>query len=223
MFKKLAIGLAVVATGAALGALYFKVVRPWTMRWGATDDEVARRMSGDDVVRRADFNATRAVTIHARPEHVWPWLVQIGSGRAGWYTYDRIDNGGVPSSVAIVPELQHLAVGDLVPMVPGKDVGIWVKELEPNRRMLWWDKKGEYSWEWQLDPIDDESARLVTRLRATFPPLWSSKTPYVMLATTGDIVMIRKELLSIKARAERLAATDRAFGQSSAPAGRGMA
>ncbi|TME05342.1 MAG: hypothetical protein E6I80_17280 [Chloroflexi bacterium] len=188
MFKMIAIGLAVVATGAALGALYFKVVRPWTMRWGATDDEFVRRMPGDDVVRRADFNATRAVTIHARPEHV-----------------------------------QHLAVGDLVPMVPGKDVGIWVKELEPNRRMLWWDKKGEYSWEWQLDPIDDESTRLVTRLRATYPPLWSSKTPYVMLATTGDIVMVRKELLSIKARAERLAATDRAFGQSSAPAGRGMA
>jgi len=98
MFKMIAIGLAVVATGAALGALYFKVVRPWAMRWGATDDEFVRRMPGDDVVRRADFNATRAVTIHARPEHVWPWLVQIGSGRAGWYTYDRIDNGGVPSS-----------------------------------------------------------------------------------------------------------------------------
>lgn len=223
MFKKRGIGLAVVATGAALVALYFKVVRPWTMRWGATDDEVARRMQGDDVVRCADFNATRAVTIHARPEDVWPWLVQIGSGRAGWYSYDRIDNGGVPSSAAIVPELQHLAVGDLVPMVSGKDVGVWVRELEPNRRMLWWDCKGEYSWEWQLDPIADESTRLVTRLRATYPPLWSSKTPYVMLATTGDIVMIRKCLLGIKVRAEQLSATDRVLGPSSASAGRGVA
>jgi hypothetical protein len=105
-------------------------------------------------------------------------------------------------------------------MVPGKDVGVWVKELDPNRRMLWWDRKGEYSWEWQLDPIDDESTRLVTRLRATYPPLWSSKTPYVMLATTGDIVMIRKELLGIKGRAERLAAKDRALSPSSVSARR---
>ena len=215
--------ISLVAIGAALAALYFKVVRPWTMRWGATDDEVARWMSGDDVVGHVDFNATRAVTIHARPEHIWPWLVQIGSGRAGWYSYDWIDNGRVPSSEVIVPELQHLKVGDLVPMVPGKDVGVWVKELEPNRRMLWWDRKGEYSWEWQLDPIDDESTRIVTRLRATYPPLWSSKTLYVMLATTGDIVMIRKCLLGIKARAERLAAMDRVLGPSSASAGKEVA
>ena len=142
MFKRRGIGLAMVATGTALVALYFKVVRPWTMRWGSTDEEVARPMSGDDVVSRADFNATRAVTIHTSLERVWPWLVQIGSGRAGWYSYDQIDNGAVPSSEVIIPELQHLAVGDLVPMVPGKDVGVWVKELEPNRRMLWWDREG---------------------------------------------------------------------------------
>lgn len=220
MVKKIGIGLVGVTTGTALVVLYFKVVRPWTMRWGATDDEVARRMPGDDVVGRADFNATRAITIHARPQHIWPWLVQIGSGRAGWYSYDRIDNGGVPSSAVIVPELQHLAVGDLVPMVPGKNVGVWVKEFEPNCRMLWWDRKGEYTWEWQLDPVDDESTRLVTRLRATYPPLWSSKTPYVLLATTGDIVMIRKELLGIKARAERLAAKDRPLSPGSVSAGR---
>src|SRR5438067_12924542 len=120
-----------------------------------------------------------------------------------------------------MPKVQHLAVGNLIPMVPGKDVGLWVKELEPNRRMLWWDKKGEYSWEWALAPIDDDSTRLVTRLRATYPPLWSSKTPYVMLATTGDIVMIRKCLLGIKARAERLTAADRNLGSIPASAGRG--
>ena len=221
MLKRRGIVLVVMATGTALVVHYFKVVRPWTMRWGSTDEEVARPMPGDDVVRRADFNATRAVTIHTSPQRIRPWLVQIGSGRAGWYSYDRIDNGTVPSSEVIKPELQHLALGDLVPMVPGKDVGVWVKELEPNRRMLWWDKKGEYSWEWQLDPIDDESTRLIKRLRATYPPLWSTKTLYVVLATTGDIVMIRKCLLGLKARAERQYATDRAIGQSLALAGKG--
>jgi hypothetical protein len=113
---------------------------------GATRDEVARPLPGDLIVRKADFVATRAITIDAAPGRVWPWLVQIGSGRAGWYSYDRVDNAGRPSATAIIPELQHLQVGGLVPMVAGKDVGVWVKELEPGRRMLWWDRKGEYTW-----------------------------------------------------------------------------
>ena len=107
------------------------------MRWGATNEEVARPQPGDDVLARPGFRATRAITIRARPEHIWPWLVQIGSGRAGWYAFDRIDNAGVPSAHRIVPELQDLKVGDLVPMVVGEEVGPRVRELELNRRMLW--------------------------------------------------------------------------------------
>lgn len=222
MFKKRGIGLTMVATGTALVALYFKGVWPWTMRWGATDDEVARRMPGDDLVRRADFNATRAVTIHARPEHVWPWLVQIGSGRAGWYSYDRIDNAGVPSATAIIPELQHMEVGDLVPMVVGKEIGPWVKELEPNRRMLWWDRKGEFTWEWLLEPSGDGGTRLINRIRETAHP-WTRRMLYEVVAANGDIVMIRKCLLGIKARTEQLAATDRALSPRSTAAGKGVA
>ena len=125
-----------VGAAAALVALYVKVVWPWGLRWGATDEEVAQPMPGDEVVAKADLTVTRAITIHAPPEDIWPWLVQIGSGRAGWYSYDRIDNAGVPSATEIIPELQHLEVGDLVPMVVGKPIEPWVKELEPNRRML---------------------------------------------------------------------------------------
>jgi hypothetical protein len=91
---------------------------------GATGQEVARRLPGDGVVQRADSVATRAITIGAAPERVWPWLVQIGSGRAGWYSYDRLDNAGVPSATEIIPALQQLTAGDLVPMVAGKDVGL---------------------------------------------------------------------------------------------------
>lgn len=196
--------LVVVGAFTALTFFYFKVVRPWTMRWGATNEEVGRSLPGDSIVEKADFNATRAITIDAPPEHIWPWLVQIGSGRAGWYTYDWIDNARVPSADVIVPELQHLDVGDLVPMVSGKDIGVWVKELERERRMLWWDRKGEYSWEWKLDPVDENSTRLITRLRATFPPVLTPKMLYAVVASTGDIVMIRKALRGIKARAERL-------------------
>jgi hypothetical protein len=85
---------ATAALGAGVSAVYVKVVRPWALRWGATGQEAARRLPGDGVVQRADFVATRAITIHAAPGQVWPWLVQIGSGRAGWYSYDRLDNAG---------------------------------------------------------------------------------------------------------------------------------
>ena len=68
------------------------LVRPWHLRWGATADEVHGAMPGDDVVPKAQFNATRAVTIDAPPERVWPWIVQLGYRRAGFYTYDLIDN-----------------------------------------------------------------------------------------------------------------------------------
>lgn len=195
------LGVATVAIAA-----YVWIVRPWTMRWGATDEEVERAMPGDGVVARADFRATRAISIRATPAEVWPWLVQIGSDRAGWYSYDRIDNAGVPSASTILPEFQTLAVGDLVPMIPNSEIGVWVREIEPNRRLLWWDQKGEYSWEWLLDPSPDGGTRLVSRLRASYPPLLSTRTLYVIVATTGDIVMMRRCLLGIRDRAERLAA-----------------
>jgi hypothetical protein len=135
-----------VAGGAGLLAVYMRLVRPWTLRWGATDAEVGRPLPGDQLMTRPGFKATRAITIAARPEHIWPWLVQLGSGRAGWYAIDRIDNAGVPSAQTIRPELQDLQVGDRIPMIAGKDVGPVVKELEPNRRMLWWDGHGEFTW-----------------------------------------------------------------------------
>jgi hypothetical protein len=178
---------------------------------GATEEEAARPLPGDEVVAKADFVATRAITIDAPTQDVWPWLVQIGSGRAGWYTYDRVDNAGVPSATEIIPELQHLEVGDLIPMVVGKDVGVRVKELETDRRMLWWDEKGEYSWEWVLEPADGRT-RLLQRLRVTKHP-WTRRMLYELMAANGDIVMQRKLLRGIKQRAERLAGHHQIPGQ----------
>jgi hypothetical protein len=194
----------VAVAGAGLAA-YARLVRPWALRWGATKEEAARPLPGDEVVAKADFVATRAITIDAPPNQVWPWLVQIGSGRAGWYTYDRIDNAGVPSATEIIPELQRLAVGDLIPMVAGTDIGLRVKELEPERRMLWWDEQGQYSWEWLLEPIDQQTTRLIQRLRVTRHP-WTRRMLYELVAANGDVVMQRKLLRGIKQRAERLAA-----------------
>src|SRR6266702_5018106 len=111
MLKKIGVGLAVL--GAVAIGVYLRFIRPWQLRWGATDEEVARAMPGDDVVKQPTFNATRAVTIQARPEEIWPWLVQIGVTRAGWYSYDWLDNLGKPSAQRLLPQFQQVAVGDL--------------------------------------------------------------------------------------------------------------
>ena len=203
MFKKIGVGLAVL--GAVAFGVYLRFIRPWQLRWGATDEEVARAMHGDDVVQSPTFNATRAVTIQARPEEIWPWLVQIGCKRAGWYSYDWIDNLGIPSANRIVPELQHLEVGDLIPFSPDGKQGMWIKAFERNRWILWWDKKGDATWYWGLYPFEESHTRLITRnrVRYTWRLPW---VLYYLLEDVGDIVMMRKCLLGIKRRAEMLAA-----------------
>lgn len=193
--------------GAALGVallVYFVWLRPWQLRWGANDVEVVAVRPGDEVVQRPSFDATRAVTITAGPEHIWPWILQIGSGRAGWYSIDRIDNGGVPSAQTILPQYQRMEVGDLVPFTPDGAHGMWVKSFEALRWMLWWDQKGTATWLWQLVPLDQNNTRLISRLRVRYP--WTSPwIVYYLAQDVGDIVMMRKCLLGIKRRAERLA------------------
>src|SRR5918912_2970890 len=118
------------ALGAATAA-YLLYIRPWQLRWGATDEELERPMPGDEIVARPTFNATRALTIEARPQEIWPWIVQIGMTRAGWYSYDLLDNLGRSSARSILPQLQHLAAGEIVPMGPGEGQGIPVLAVDP--------------------------------------------------------------------------------------------
>ena len=200
MFKKLSVGLTALAA-VTLG-VYLRFIRPWQLRWGATDEEVARAMPGDDVVEQPTLNATRAVTIQARPEQIWPWLVQMGGTRAGWYSYDWIDNLGRPSADRIIPELQHVAVEDFIPMAPIGKMGYWVRAVEPNQWMLWWANKGDVTWSWGLYPQDDSRTRLITRLRIQYR--WTKPSILFSLPLdVGDIVMMRRCLLGIKQRAER--------------------
>ena len=192
------IGAVVVA-----GMLFFALYRPWQLKWGATSEEVSRSMPGDDVVAVPTFSATRAVTVNAPSEAVWPWLLQIGFGRAGWYSYDVLDNLGRHSAERVIPELQHVEVGNLVPLGPGSDSGMRVKAFEPYRWMLWWDRNIQLTtWAWALDPISDGRTRLVTRVRAR--PAWRHPTTAVWLVLTevADFPMMRRCLLGIKRRAE---------------------
>jgi hypothetical protein len=117
---------------ALLAVGYLRFYRPWQLRWGATEEEAGRAMPGDGVVQRPTFDATRAVSIAAPPECVFPWLVQIGVGRAGWYSYDLLDNLGRPSAEVILQEHQHLDIGDVVPMSPDGLQGMKVLGFRAN-------------------------------------------------------------------------------------------
>ena len=190
------LGLPVLALGA-----YVWAIRSWQLTWGATPEEVARSLPGDDLVPKPMFNATRAITINAVPDQVWPWLVQAGVTRGGWYSYDALDILGRPSAEKIMPEFQHLAPGDVVPMSPDGKQGIEVHSIEAPGSMVW-SAPGETSWTWQLDARPEGQTRLVTRIRSR-ARLNPRSITFYCIVELADIWMIRKMLLNIRERAER--------------------
>lgn len=178
--------------------------RHWHIRWGATSDEVSAPMAGDEDVRDASLNATRAITIAAPPERVWPWIVQMGYRRAGFYTYDIVDNAGYESADCVLDEYQKFAIGDWAfPMnglfgltLPVNDTTAFkVKSFERNSWLLW--EKPDSTWSWLLTPLSDGTTRLVLRIKCHYANLLS-----MALMEFGDPPMARRVLLGIKARAE---------------------
>ncbi len=193
--------LLVVALPMALIGLYLRWFRPWQLTWGATPAEVESSLPGDELVPKPTFDATRAITIRATPAEIWPWLVQVGLTRAGWYSYDLLDNLGRRSATRIVPELQHLEVGDVVPMSPDGKQGMKVLAMDRPESMIW-GTPGDTTWAWQLDVTPDGSTRLITRVRSRYRWL-SPSIAFSVLLEFGDIWMMRKMLLTLRARAEQ--------------------
>ncbi len=186
-----------------LAVFYLAIFRPWQLRWGATDEEVERAMPGDNIVDKPSFNATRAVTINAPAENIYPWIVQMGVNRAGWYSYDLLDNLARPSAEVILPEHQNIQVGDLIPMSPDGKQGLWVKEFSNAEWMLWWDKIGDNSWVWGIYPEGESYSRLVTRVRVKYR-WFSPAIIFNLIIEFFDILMMHKCMLGIKRRAEAL-------------------
>ena len=172
------------------------------------DDERRRQLPGDDLVCNPSATLTHAITIRAAAEAVWPWLVQMGAGsRAGWYSYDFLDNGRRRSATRIVPELQHITLGTLFPAMPGVTEGFVVLLVEPPRSLVvGWpgpDRRPTVTWAFVLEPRGD-ATRLIVRVRAGQPyrfhqlPAWLS-VPLIRLV---HFVMQRKQLLEISRRVE---------------------
>jgi hypothetical protein len=188
-----------------LALIYRVLLRPWQLRWGATDEEIGHAMPGDEIVDQPTFNATRAVTIHAPAEYIYPWIVQMGVTRGGWYSYDLLDNLARPSAEVIMPEHQHLHIGMVVPMSPDGKQGLQVKDFKENEWLLWWDNSGDTSWVWEIYPAGKSASRLITRVRVKYRWL-SPAVLFNLLIEFFDIVMMRKCMLGIKRRAEALVA-----------------
>ena len=188
----------VVAFAALVGVTYITRIGPWQRRWGSTPGEVAMTMPGDDLLPTRAGQTTRAVTIGAPPSAIWPWLVQIGYGRAGWYSYDRIDNDGRTSATRIVPELQDLHVGDRIEMVPG--MGPTVRWMDPPRFLLCGGDRD--TWCLGLYPNGDGTTRLVSRWRQAWER-GPATAFWLMISDPGAFVMERKMLLNLRTRIER--------------------
>jgi hypothetical protein len=202
---------AVARTGivaGALAAVYVRFGRARVLTWGATPDEAARAMPGDDVLPDATLVATRAIGIDAAPEYVWPWLVQMGpTPRAGAYTYDWIERLlgiDIESGDRILPEFQHIEQGDAI-AINDRGEGLVVREVDPQRALVLQWVPAESTWTFGLYADDGaRRTRLVSRnrLRVRGPLAWLGM---VAVMEPGSLVMERKMLLGIKQRAESLA------------------
>jgi hypothetical protein len=205
----LAVGVAAAGAVATVGpAAYVLFFRRWCLTWGARGDEVAAKLPGDELLPAADLVTTRAVTVNAPPEAIWPWLAQMGSGRGGAYTYDWIENLlglDMHSADEILPRYQDLRVGDELPMGPGRP-GMTVEVLDPPSTLA--VRLADQNWVWIFALVPDgESTRLISRNRIATAVLPSvGRLFYTVFMEPGSLVMERKMLLGIKQRAERAAA-----------------
>ena len=183
---------------------------------GATQDERARALPGDERIQAAIDTLTHGVTIGRAARDVWPWLVQMGAGsRGGWYSYDWLDNARQPSAARIVPELQHPGIGTIFPALPGVTDGFTLLAIEHERvLMLGWlapDGTPEVTWTFVLDEATPGVTRLLVRARGgpgyRFHGLPLPLTRFAVRVV--HFIMQRKQLLGIKRRAESAPARTR--------------
>jgi hypothetical protein len=229
MLKRIVVGAGL----AAIGCATYASLRRWQLTWGVVPGEAERLLPGDDLVPNARSSDTRGISIDAPPELVWPWLLQMGFGRGGWYSYDQLDMRG-RSAATINDEWQGLAVGDVVPTHPGG--GFAVKHLDPGRALVLYADSttmqplgtaggdqvpaglaasgallsatpAEFaaSWAFVLEPLGERRTRLLERVR-----YWGAEgnpmaTRMLSVFGFGVFVMVQRQMTGIRSRAERLA------------------
>lgn len=210
------------SVAAAMSMIGYAGLQLLGRTYGSTPAERRGRLPGDEVVSRPHFAITHAATIDAPAEAVWPWLVQVGWHRAGWYTPRWVDRllfpANAPSANEIRPDWQGLAVGDFVPDGPPEtECGFTVLHLEPNRHLVLhstshlpisWRRQGraavDWTWAFVLEPAGEGTTRFTFRWRALTRPWWLRVLAWVMIVP-ADAVMSRGMLRGVASRAERTA------------------
>jgi hypothetical protein len=184
------------AAGAMTLVLYASFVRPWLLNWGSTPEERQKSMPEDELTPERGPGFTRAVTVGAPVEEVWPWLAQIGQDRGGFYSYEWLENLAgcrMRNADRIHPEWQHRDVGETVLLHPAS--GLRLVKFEQNRSLALED------WgAFVLESLDEGRTRLIARNRKR---RGLAAAAYACLLEIPHFVMERKMLLGIKARAER--------------------
>ena len=188
--------------------------------WRATLEERLKELPGDRLVPEANGSSTHGITIRAPADHVRLWLVQMGCDRAGYYSYDRLDNGGQPSADRILPKFQGTKVGDILASRPGSRIGFEVMRMEPERVFLLgaylrvpgfvnlpWDEGRprayiRSTWLFLLSAQDGHT-RLVVRVRGIVRPWWPGLVINSLMGP-AHVVMQRKKLLNLRRRAGEL-------------------
>jgi len=200
-------GLLIALTFAVV---YWLPIRRWMSRWGTTSPDLTRVMAGDGLIAHPTYSGTMAVIVNARPEHIWPWLVQMGYKRGGLYSYDWLDRlfGYLdrPSATRILPEFQQLAVGDEIPL--GRGPRGPVAAVEASRALvLDMRNMGGIDWVWQfgLYPVDEKRTQLVSRSRVRAKTIWARLLTFAI--EPAGFLMTRRMLLGLRQRAEALTAT----------------
>jgi hypothetical protein len=198
---------------AALALLYGAALRPWHLRWGSTEGEATGSLPGDAAVPQPVLQSTRAITIAAPPEAVWPWLLQLGQGRGGFYSHTFFQNligADIHNVERIRPELQALRVGDTVWLASPARFGqqaphFTVAHLDPNRALVLRadvppDAAFAATWTFALVPLSQGRIRLVVRYRAWSAPAWMAP---VMGLEPIHFVMERRMLHQLRSLAEQ--------------------
>jgi hypothetical protein len=187
-------------------AAYIFIARPDQLQWGATIDEINRSMPGDERRHNPAFLATRAITIEDTPENIWPWLIQMGYGRAGFYGYDILENigseRGIHSADRILPQFQNFKEGNEVPLSPV--ARLYFFEIEPDSYLVWSEEKGEYpsAFTWALYPVDDHSTRLVSRIGWSYHWPEPGLLALELFTEFTDHIAVRGILQGVKRRVE---------------------
>ncbi len=214
---------------AGAAALLTPFFRPWYRKWGATDAEVHRSLPGDDLVPHPKGDYTHAITIRASAADIWPWLVQMGQGRGGFYSYELLENlvgSDIHNADRIIPEFQHLEVGDSVRMHPKSGYPYVVAAIEPGRALVLQTRVDtqtgktfeltgtmpkrylNFSWVFFLDELNEGPTRLVSRSRNDWNRSFKNALVFGVFGPIS-LVMDRKMLLGIKQRAEPSAGGER--------------